>query len=445
MSSSVGSATASQIQFYISSDETLHSNDSSSLTELPTIPLDLSNSSSLTEPPTIPLNLSNNTSLTERSLYAHWINRSNSFVDLTSMRIDVEKLTTEPQVLLCALGQYLLNNQPFPTVKYYLNNDRSTAIDAGGVRRDFMTRLCENIFKKVLSEDEKGKFLKRDDEMVPISIVGDEAEKNAYKTLGSVLALCYADDSFFKTGPLFDENVYGCLIGPGDPGSDPWFLNNLLKGKLPPSLISFLISQEGTIPEFTQQALETLTYFVTDNPSPFTQEYVEAHLEILRESLLEVAKRDRKLLAISWMAQEMKKRLDPQLWATIPALGVQVIKDKIEGVLNAEALKLKLKWKFGGVDRMRFQITKNYLETWIDQNARDRLELFVRAVTGNKTLSAAEITVKVFNRGSENLPVTHTCSSEIELSANYQDQEQFNAKLGVLLNEGMAGTGFSFV
>lgn len=106
---------------------------------------------------------------------------------LTSFRVNPQELDQNPRKVLLDLGQILLNNQPFPNVVWIdpLTNEPAKGIDAGGLRRQLVTTLCENLFKE--------SFLSTEDEL-------------ALRTFARLIALCstsslllgeHLPDSFF--------------------------------------------------------------------------------------------------------------------------------------------------------------------------------------------------------------------------------------------------------
>lgn len=374
------------------------------------------------------------------------------------LKIDVERFSQEPEMLLLELGEHLLKGRPFPNVCYFERGQSSEAIDAGGVRRDFITRLCENLFKKDVDKTSFGKFLSLGPNSLPHPIEGTPREEEAYRTLGVIFALCYVGGANFTTGPLFDEKLYKCLTGPGDPGmgqaapTEEWLLNSYLTLVHEKSYEKFkqLAGQGNELPELSKVELEAIAVLLDeDNPADINQAYFldPANRERLRLALVKEAKEYYPhMKAISWIAQGMKSSVGQEVWDTLLAQGAKALKDRVEGIVSPEALKAKLRWHYSGnVHDPRFEKTKGYLQTWIDQNrSPERLSLFIRAVTGNKSLSAENLQVEVYNRGSGFIPCTHTCFYSIELSAEYENQDQFNEKLETLLTEGLAGMGFTF-
>jgi hypothetical protein len=64
--------------------------------------------------------------------------------DLYSFKVNPAELEKNPKQVLLALGRILLQNRPFPNI-VYLN---SPGIDAGGLRRQLVSTLCEKLLKK---------------------------------------------------------------------------------------------------------------------------------------------------------------------------------------------------------------------------------------------------------------------------------------------------------
>lgn len=380
---------------------------------------------------------------------------SDSSVPFQQLVINFEQFSTEPEALLLSLGKLLLNKQPFPNICYFEKGQKSEAIDAGGVRRDFITRLCENVFKKELEKEAFGQFLTLGTNSLPLPNEGAPGEEDAYRTLGVIFAHCYAEDSNFKTGPLFDERLYRCLAAPGDPGtgetgpSEEWLLNSYitLAHEKYSEKFKLLMGQGNEIPKLSKVELETIAFLLNEEQPPvIAQEYFQdpANRDRVRRAFLDGALEYPNLKAISWIAQGMKSKLGDSAWANLRAQSAGALKDRLEGIVNVDAVKAKLRWDPSpNFDHSKLVKTITYLNTWIEQNP-ERLSLFVRALTGNKTLCAQDLLIQVFNRGSTYIPIAHTCSYSLELSGEYDSQEQFNHKLDILLTEGMAGSGFSF-
>lgn len=340
-----------------------------------------------------------------------------------SLNIDLEKFATQPAALLQLLGDELLVNKPFPNIYYFEKGVRNEAIDCGGVRRDFVTKLCLNLF------NEKGLKL---DENFPSA--RSDSEEKAFRSLGALLAQCYPESSDFKTGPLFDPAVYRCLLTP-NPGSTEWLLTNYLTLVNAPASAKQLVFLNEPEPQLKNEELTQLAYLAkpdTDDLSLFTHEYFSnpKNRAAMSKEVLKNARQDPRLKALAWMAEELVKRVpkpeDP-------------LQDKIEGILNKEALKKKLTWE---ITDPSFQKTQEYLIHWIDTH-EDQLEKFVYAVTGIRTLGANNLKIQILNRAKQYIPVSHTCFFSLELSGNYESQKVFDEKIAYFLDNALAGSGFT--
>lgn len=367
-------------------------------------------------------------------------------VEFSTLRVDFEKFTTAPMELLNSLAYFLLNNQPFPNVHYYENGVRNNVIDAGGVRRDFVTRICENLFKRNIPEEMQGKFLNMDDNSKPQTLPKVINEQKAYRTLGALLAICAADGSNFKTGPLLNVEVYQLLCAPYKPGSDEWFLHNALQLRCSPAIVTSIVCADGKLPTFTSNELASLSYVITpEDGVEITQDYVQTNRIAIREELLEQAKKDMALQAISWIAEAIKMKVSDERWNQIIAQSPSDLKDQFEGILSVQALKSRLQWEFTdevtAEDRTKIQ---RFLNTWINTNqSLDRLSLFVRAVTGNKTLSSTHLVLDVDSRGRGFMPKAQTCFYTLKLSLDCESQDTFNESLEELLLQTQLSVGFS--
>lgn len=330
-----------------------------------------------------------------------------------SLNVDIEKFTANSKALLVLLGTHLLQNKPFPNIYYFEKGVRNEAIDHGGVRRDFITKLCLNLFNA------QG-FARVDN----LPAAASDSDERTYRAFGALMAQCYRTGSTYKTGPLLDPIAYRCLLTP-NPGSDEWLLTNYLD----------LVNAPALTDKLSQEDLTKLAYLAEPDASDiskYTQEYFNepTNRNALMTDLLASAKQDKRLKALAWIAQELRRR-EPDIEGNLQA--------RIEGVLNQEALKAHLRWDF--IDP-RFVVIRDYLFHWID-NHPDQLEKFVYAISGNRTLCANPLTIQVFNRDKDFIPVAHTCFFSLELSGNCENQAQFDEKLAYFLENALAGSGFT--
>jgi hypothetical protein len=346
---------------------------------------------------------------------------------MARLEVDLGALHQTPELYLLQLGDCLSQQHPFPQVYYFNNGIPSNAVDVGGLRRDFITRLFERLFS-----GETGSLL---------SINGDAGllprkpvfgQENSYRIIGNIFALCYLGSNNFTTGALFDPLLFEILKIPGIAEKEvPAMLQAalILKG-LPIDLVKWL---NGT---------RELSSF-----SPEVQANIAARLETaeipdkqipFKDLLLE----DGVVYAATNIAFGMKASLGESAWHQLQTEETMQLKAKIEGELTPQKLKDKLVFDIGAASQEEAERTRGFLINWIDRADLVSLERFVRAISGNKTLSNQPLQIQFYNRGEEYIPVARTCFFSLELSCEYLYQETFDAKLHLLLTEGLADGGF---
>lgn len=377
--------------------------------------------------------------------------------EFTKLEVDIDQLAQDPKSFLTTLGsQYLLQGKPFPNVYYFSHGELSPAIDVGGVRRDFVSRLFELLFKAdgtgtlPVSRD-------RDAGVWPTAPISDSTTDNSqlatcYETIGRLFALCYADACRLKTGQVFDPELFQVLKVIARPGLslEETLIHSLLVLKRLPETVAELAAEEApgeAIGQtFDNATLMNATHLLSQDadeipttPADFSQAATRA---ALRQELFDEARADARIRVAYLIASEMEKALGDAAWAQFCKESADVSQKKIEGELSAEALKKKLQWKpERHVAAEKMQRTKQFLEHWIDGNKDnpDQLRRFVRAVTSNNTLGTADLVIQLFNRGAAAVPSTHTCFFTLELSADYTSQEQFNERLSWLVGQSDEG------
>lgn len=416
--------------------------DCESLIQLPPLPvcikLNCSNCRNLQGLPEVPQNaqiFSNNT-------------QDGNFPKLI---IDQEEFATNPLKILLILGkQFLLDGKYFPNVYYNYKGKPTYALDVGGVRRDCISSICENLFKgkgdNFLTTQE-GVPTRQEDEILFMQEGNDE--RDAYRTLGKILALCYSQNTQFTSGPLFSEETYTLikkipwLATASQESLQQWKIQQQICSMNLPECTSTLINLQENVPVLEKNDLLTLTYVIdptSNTPLPTDYFNIPENRTNLREVLLFETTRNKRLAPILCLAKEMQEELGEAEWQILQSMIAKKLKKRIEGVLNAKILKKKLKWKHKTVTNDKVNKTKTYLTTWIDQANKKSLRLLVRAISGNNSLSQNFLKIKIFPGGSEFIPRAHTCSFTLDLSSDYPSQEIFNHKLNVLLTEGLVGS-----
>lgn len=375
-----------------------------------------------------------------------------SSVEYCQMNVDIERISTEPVMVLVELGSFLLFNKPFPNICLFKDGKPSLGIDYGGVRRDFLSLLFAKLFKEDFTDDDVCKFLSIEDG-VPYSRHWNVIEQQAYLTLGALLSICL--NSEFKIGPRFSDLFYQCLISRGEViGYDntpekKWILNCYFRliAKNSFNKLEQLLDNRAEIESLSKQERDTLIYlFNLSSDSMLTNEFIKNPNESSLYSLMEKILQDERIRPMYNIAIAMKSKLGERDWTTIQdAQDPQKLRREIEGVINAKTLKEKLSWQFDGDDNdPRYARTKIYLNHWIDQNSETvKLSLFIRAVTGNIALGNKKLLIQVFDGKTSRAPSANTCFFVLNLWVNYENQEKFNEMLEYLFADMTSDTGFS--
>ncbi len=347
----------------------------------------------------------------------------------TSLNIDIEKFTTDPKSLLLQVGEHLLQNKPMPNIYYFEKGERNSAIDVGGVRRDFFSKIFMHIFQENGLKME-GSF--------PVAA---PSEETAYRTLGCLMALSYPQNSFYKTGPLFDPNVYQYL-GEINLAPEDWFLTNYLDKVGVSKAVLQLVNLNKECPTLEEADLSKLPYILDPenlDPSIYNQTYLSNNRQKVRKTILKYAMEDLNLKAIRWMGEELTKRVE---------VNKNDLQRRVEGVLDKESLIKKLQWEDGDDEQLLgnalIQRTKNYLTTWINTHETE-LQKFVYAVTGIRALCSKPVGIKILNREEGFVPTSHTCFFTLDVGAHCKDQEQFDKNMGIFLANALHASGFTNV
>lgn len=382
-----------------------------------------------------------------------------SFV-FNKMIIDTAEIDSNPKKIILELGAFLLHKHPFPHVYYITEGTLSQAIDMGGVKRDFISRLISSLFCQKQPNNHK---LALDHEGYPLLKTKEDID--CFRTVGRLLALCYPAPSSFKIGPRFSLEFYKKLallaLAPwitttpinalGDDDASSTYLQFRGWSMREWSMMTSPITQEidilslGKMPA-GEQALTTAAHFLDldlpqqELPLFFTD---PKNRTLLRNTIIETAKDDQKFLATAYIAQEIHAASTTEEWEQLCSQGGKQLRERIQGKLSASLLLTKLQIECKGSTTPILQLkTVGYLHNWIAQAAIEELRMFVRAVTSSNALGPDPIIVEIYMCGPQYVPVAHTCVFTIVLSAEYPDQKTFNEKIKLFLEEGLAKSGF---
>lgn len=367
-------------------------------------------------------------------------------------RVPYEKVELDPKDFLCQLGEkWLLANLPFPGVAYLEKDGLPfNGVDFGGVRRDLVSRILSQLFSPNL---EKGKVLVRTEDLFPICQIEDENQLSAYRSLARLMALSYQHVCRLTTGPLFSERLYQALL------TEPNSLDRAaglmgLKEELVALAAGKMAPDSNLSPEVTEQIL----YYLDPKGKRFSAEKPEMNLkaaladleakpEALQAAILnEMNYSEGKWIqinqAVDPMRAELQLALGPKIWNQIQEKEAAHLQKEIEGELSAEALRKHLDWDTGTSTEAEVRKTKKFLKCWIREAPIRDLEDFVRAVSGNRSLTPKRLRMELYRRGPERLPVAHSCGYSLELSSQLPNQETFDTKMRQFLENALAESGF---
>lgn len=365
------------------------------------------------------------------------------------LKVEQENLFYRPTHIIQELAfPFLRQRESFPFIQYVQKGELSEGFDAGGLKRDLVTRLCIHLFKNSL---DPSSFL-WEQEGFPLSN-GTRTMEKAYQVLGVLFAFCYPKKSLLKTGPLpLKEEVYDLIASPyqSEIPSPQWWITSLLKLHHAPSGIFFIADPSSEIPSLSRQDLEYLSCYLDEESSETIDQndlLKKEKRERIYSKIFSKAKKNLQLKAISSIARGMWLYSTPKNWEKIKNKKEGILKKRIEGEISKEKLIESLCFNnCSEIEEEKYLKTKNYVNTWIQQATSEDLVFFLRAITSNSVIVDQKIQIMVYERDLEFIPCARTCSFTIELSANYPSQKHFNEKLQLLMStvSEISGSGFQF-
>ncbi len=376
------------------------------------------------------------------------------------MRVDVDELTSNPRKVLLELGEILLEELPFPInhdlfpqIIYMQNGEELETLDAGGVRRDLLSRLMLGLFREektetTLQKDKNGwpvqPCLQKNRYGWPLEVSFHEESTIAYRILGRLFALCYPSNSFLKPGFVFPETFYEALaeiIGNKDDLIVVYLIRMGINAE-----VAFVCHDQTTLSNLSDDTLINAAYLY-DVDSDWTVEEAKKLFEDLTnrtrlaDNILKKASVDPLINPLKIIAEEMQQILGPSGWDLI--CKTTNLMERIQGALDANTVLNAISAEKGeNVTDQDHDRTIGFLVRWIQEADSEQLRQFVYAMTGNNAIgNQTPLIIQTYNR-EEALPVAHTCSFELELSAQYPTQEVFNQKLELFLTYALNGAAF---
>ncbi|MEI8301289.1 MAG: hypothetical protein WCG10_06770, partial [Chlamydiota bacterium] len=332
---------------------------------------------------------------------------------------DCDFQTQSIQLLLNFFEQILANNHRLPRVQY----TGSKGIDAGGLTRDFISRLfrslCGQTSRLPMKIEDEGLLLKYD-KKASLSI---DEQIASFKAIGTIFGAALVNQGF-TTGLYFHPVMFKMIssLSLDEIDGVPNNLDNpqMLHKPLKPLLMALYPAQFPDA-DALDEALANNTELETlgTTVSEFLDDYPE--LEQI-------------VLAIITIAKAMKEHLgeDDVLKLLLP---FEELSNRIQGIaVSRENILTSL-----GNDPSADQ-----LKRWVDQATDDQLNQFVFFITGSRSLHpGVPLSVNLLNASflNDGAFVFHTCSKTIDIMIGQSDAD-FKLRLDASL-EGEEAPGFN--
>ena len=360
-----------------------------------------------------------------------------------------EELTQDPKSLLLALSEILLESGCFPFIKH---GDTDT-IDAGGVSRDFISRL----FAALFGEDQTALPYHQSDGLIWPSVNDDPNMQDLYEAVGMIFAHCIFGYEIIKTGAFFDPTLFKILAvkkNIANPDNEKIRKFLILKN-IDLDVMKLTFDEDLGVPNLDLSTQEKVCGLLGDFSISFEKAFsTQETRKVLRENILEQLSDENpidinRLKAASYILSGMKKCLTQDQQDLIESFSPEELQVNIQGELNKDLIKQRLRWNSLTNVQEAVNTLKVFLSKWLDDSDLERLKKFVFFVTGSFALGKQEIEIKIdLSKQHSDLPISHTCGPILDLPA-YQTQEIFNAKFNRAVDETFAALekgqeGFSF-
>ncbi len=303
---------------------------------------------------------------------------------------------------LTRLSQDLRAQEEFPEIH------DSPAVDVGGPRRDFVTKLMQELFEPVSGQCLLP-IVRWDEGLLPTvkqnNFVAEEELIQYYKALGVVFAFIIKDDRWsITTGRYFHPVLFQTLHGLSwqDMGRD-------FDAIFDPLLKRYLKFQYPSI--FPND--EVVNNFVNGKELP---DGIESKGSFIEEYQIREI-----LLPISCIAKSIHQHLDERSWREIQRKSAEDLDIKIQGgKVSKDGIRAVL--------ICQNRELQGFFDRWIDECTEKQLKRFVRVATGSFSSPRRNLRVNVFGADQKRLPGYHTCTYEIDMPL-YSKYDTFKTRL----------------
>ncbi|MGL4348173.1 MAG: hypothetical protein ACRCSV_01765 [Chlamydiales bacterium] len=308
----------------------------------------------------------------------------------------------------------------------YIEYTNSQGVDDGGLTRSFVAALTESFCNPdygFVTNSEKG--------VIPITGVNGSSplsirdKEKCFKIIGRFFSSAIQEYKSIVLGQYFHPIVFEMIFN-----LTAEDLANYHSSSVFNKMLKILIIKELNAPEEFAEAV------IQDK---ITDEIKEIYCIDSKEECIKEYNFDKKIEAILIIAKSMYDSLLNKVeWGPLKGDSVEVLRDKIQGILSRDRVKNALQIdEMDEVDETSFE----YIKKWITGTNSEMLEKFIDAISGMKTLnSTTKLNIAGLN-GLNKLPQFHTCFFRIDLS-QYSSYEAFKEKLEISLDYCMLDSGF---
>ncbi|GEM_PF-3799870 len=362
--------------------------------------------------------------------------------------VDGQELQSHPANVLFLWTKHFNDYVGFPRIRFMTAGAVDMdGIDAGGITRDFVTRLFLALHREDLVDEQKLPVLRVDQTVIPKISQNQEFDMlrqvTCYESIGRMFAHALQRSESIKIGEIYHPVLFEMLHALTALEIDQINLQQLNLDMIPQQIRNKLLKiyLKARFPETFQQfdpifqqnvfSQTVLDDFVDRGVLP---QYLTM-AGMTRDEFYEGYELNHILLAVFVIAKSMKLHLHWSDWNRAKGATPAALSEAIQGSLSPDLVVNALPAHFAGeADVMGF------LRRWIRDPAttRNQLRNFVWAVTGSTTLSPRQQLLVNLHGNIQALPAYHTCSCQIDLPI-YATYETFQRKLEQSLEHVVAG------
>jgi diadenosine tetraphosphatase ApaH/serine/threonine PP2A family protein phosphatase len=339
---------------------------------------------------------------------AGFVQSVNNMYDITEFQLPSTLITQDPLAILSRLANEMQNSRSRFKIKYI----DSEAIDAGGVSRDFVTKLLDALFKPgifpTMVPDLKSDLI--------IPKFSEKISAECYQGLGLIFADALKQE--VCTGCRFHSTLFQMLHSLTNEEIDK--IDTVHRQEPYNKMLKLYLQSQYSSQQLNEDELNA--FINNDTLPPFIKGGVESKEEFLATTGIDEVIRS--TLAI---ARHTKQRLvlRNQSWDEVKGNTPDDLREKIEGKLTKNDVLHALENPSNHTGTVSNQ--KGWLVRWINDATPTQLENFVYAISGSKALPLGKPLLIQDDADLNHLPIFHTCSYTVNIPC-YQDYNTFKDK-----------------